>query len=206
MVWKAGYKTFGEAVVDSSSSITNNFRFPGQYYDAETGLHYNYHRYYDPGTGRYVSSDPIYLKDVEGLSGAYLSYIIKANSYSPQDFNNYAYSLNNPLNRFDPFGLQATDKNCEDCYLCGTRLFSYYSSIYSKIKFMRHCVSSCEISKQCPGGTMCASSLGLLYEGRGAIVGGGSRSDLELNRIGRECSTSGDCVTCCKNAAKKQGR
>ncbi|MDF5946520.1 RHS repeat-associated core domain-containing protein [Pseudomonas aeruginosa] len=34
-------------------------RFPGQFYDAESGLHYNYFRDYDPETGRYVESDPI---------------------------------------------------------------------------------------------------------------------------------------------------
>jgi len=36
-----------------------NLRFPGQYYDRETGLHYNYFRDYDPGTGRYIESDPM---------------------------------------------------------------------------------------------------------------------------------------------------
>ena len=62
VVWKAAYDPFGEAQVDPSSTVTNNFRFPGQYYDEESGLHYNWHRYYDPRTGRYVTTDPIGLK------------------------------------------------------------------------------------------------------------------------------------------------
>jgi len=61
-----------------------NTRFPGQYYDAETGLHYNRFRYYDPSIGRYVSADPI------GQLGG---------------VNLYSYVSNNPVNWFDPFGL-----------------------------------------------------------------------------------------------------
>jgi len=58
VVWKADYRPFGEADV-TVNTVENNFRFPGQYYDEETGLHYNYHRYYDPGIGRYLRTDPI---------------------------------------------------------------------------------------------------------------------------------------------------
>jgi hypothetical protein len=46
VVWSAEYKTFGEVVIDPTSTIENNLRFPGQYYDAELGLHYNYTRTY----------------------------------------------------------------------------------------------------------------------------------------------------------------
>ncbi|MBW2603600.1 MAG: RHS domain-containing protein [Deltaproteobacteria bacterium] len=60
-VWAAKYSSFGEAGIDAASTITNNLRFPGQYYDQETSLHYNYHRYYDPGAGRYITPDPIGL-------------------------------------------------------------------------------------------------------------------------------------------------
>jgi YD repeat-containing protein len=44
VVWEARYLPFGQAIINGHSSVENNFRFPGQYYDSETGLHYNYHR------------------------------------------------------------------------------------------------------------------------------------------------------------------
>ncbi len=48
VVWAAQYSAFGEATIDTEH-ITNHLRFPGQYYDTETGLHYNWFRYYrDP--------------------------------------------------------------------------------------------------------------------------------------------------------------
>ncbi|HGT3378250.1 TPA: RHS repeat-associated core domain-containing protein, partial [Pseudomonas aeruginosa] len=62
-----------------------NLRFPGQYYDAESGLHYNYFRDYDPETGRYVETDPI------GLEGG---------------INTYGYVGANPVGNIDPLGLQ----------------------------------------------------------------------------------------------------
>lgn len=65
--------------------FTYNLRFPGQYYDKETGLHYNYFRDYDPKLGRYTQSDPI------GLSGG---------------FNPYGYVGNQPFSMSDEFGLK----------------------------------------------------------------------------------------------------
>ena len=85
IVWKAAYNAFGNATVDVSSTITNNLRFPGQYYDTESGLHYNWNRYYDPNTGRYITADPI------GLEGG---------------VNVFGYVGGNPVNWVDPEGLQ----------------------------------------------------------------------------------------------------
>ena len=86
IVWKADYKPFGEITL-TTAAVENNFRFPGQFYDAETGLHYNWHRYYDAGTGRYLMSDPV------GLEGG---------------MNLYVYVLNNPVNMKDSSGLFST--------------------------------------------------------------------------------------------------
>ena len=82
-VWKADYEPFGKVVV-KVGTVQNNLRFPGQYFDRETGLHYNYFRTYDPGTGRYGEADPI------GLEGG---------------MNLYAYVGGNPISRIDPLGL-----------------------------------------------------------------------------------------------------
>ncbi len=83
MVWDAVREPFGKAEL-VNSTVTNDLRFPGQFEDAETGLHYNYFRDYDPGTGRYVESDPI------GLSGG------------P---NGFVYAESKPQQLTDPLGL-----------------------------------------------------------------------------------------------------
>jgi RHS repeat-associated protein len=63
---------------------------PGQYYDLETGRHYNYFRDYDPSIGRYIESDPI------GLRGG---------------LNIYGYAGSRPIVRFDRLGLYAGDSH-----------------------------------------------------------------------------------------------
>ena len=94
VAWSATYSAFGEAHIDTEH-IRNPLRFPGQYYDAETGLHYNFQRYYDPGIGRYVTKDPI------GFDGG--------------DYNLYGYVRNNPVDRADKYGLLNLNL-CKDLY------------------------------------------------------------------------------------------
>ncbi|HYB83300.1 MAG TPA: RHS repeat-associated core domain-containing protein [Mycobacterium sp.] len=58
VVWDAVYWPFG-AVYAIGGAATNNLRFPGQYFLLESGLHYNWHRHYDPTLGRYTQPDPL---------------------------------------------------------------------------------------------------------------------------------------------------
>jgi RHS repeat-associated protein len=83
VVWEAEYRPFGEVVI-VTEAVENNLRYPGQYFDRESGLHYNYFRDYDPSIGRYSTSDPI------GLLGG---------------INTYGYVLQNPIRYTDQNGL-----------------------------------------------------------------------------------------------------
>ena len=81
-IWTDQYSAFGKVMI-SVSDVTNNFRFPGQYLDGETGLYYNFHRYYDAEIGRYFREEPI------GLRG---------------EINLFVYVSNSPINSTDQFG------------------------------------------------------------------------------------------------------
>ncbi len=59
VVWSMVSESFGKTVVSPNSTVTNNLRFSSQYFDAESGLHYNTIRYYDPEAGRYLTRDTI---------------------------------------------------------------------------------------------------------------------------------------------------
>jgi RHS repeat-associated protein len=86
MQWQWPYQgnPYGEQPPTSATGYTYNLRFPGQYFDAETGLMYNRARYYDPSTGRFPQPDPSGLYGGIGL---------------------YVYGMNNPLTYTDPTGL-----------------------------------------------------------------------------------------------------
>jgi RHS repeat-associated protein len=89
LLWAWDSEPFGNSAPDQNPQGAGTFayhlRFPGQYFDQETGLHYNYFRDYDPGTGRYIQSDPI------GLEGGSMSL--------------YTYADNAPTMNADPLGL-----------------------------------------------------------------------------------------------------
>ncbi|MGQ0690308.1 MAG: RHS repeat domain-containing protein, partial [Limnobacter sp.] len=87
VVWSSTFKTYGAPALAHVNEVDNPLRFQGQYYDEETGLHYNRHRYYDPNSGQFTTQDPI------GLLGGMNAY-----QYAP-----------NPMTWVDPWGLSCKD-------------------------------------------------------------------------------------------------
>ena len=81
-IWSATYDPFGKATITGNLKL--NLRADGQYEDSETGLYYNWYRYYNPSLGRYITSDPL------GLAAGN---------------NTYIYVNGNPINYTDPMGL-----------------------------------------------------------------------------------------------------
>lgn len=86
--WKGVSEAFGKTQLEPTNKITMNLRFPGQYFDQETSLHYNGFRHYNPMLGRYIQADPV------GLRGG---------------INLYGYAYGNPLLYLDPYGLYSFD-------------------------------------------------------------------------------------------------
>jgi len=100
VVWAADYKPFGEATV-TVSTITNNFRFPGQYYDTETGLHQNIYRDYNPAIDRYLTWDPVLMPTGDPRIPNLLRFTLD----DPMKMNPYLYVKANPIKYVDMFGL-----------------------------------------------------------------------------------------------------
>ena len=94
LAWSNNPKAWGQQRVWSRAAANDDavdcpIRFPGQYYDAESGLHYNRHRYYDPDSAQYLSPDPL------GLEGG----------FRPQGY------VDNPNTHVDPLGLASYSKD-----------------------------------------------------------------------------------------------
>jgi RHS repeat-associated protein len=202
--WSADYKPFGEATIDQTvSTITNNLRFPGQYYDAETGLNYNYYRDYNPVIGRYIESDPLGI----ARSRNHL----------------YVYVSNNPLRFKDPLGLMLDGPDIDDpgqlvpgvgptCLSALREAASLASQVHRGIIGDKrgHCLAHCKVKKGCGQGIEATGDLlsWLMGYGKetydkvyGWVLGGRSwdDADIDANERGRTCPKDKSCEERCKD-------
>jgi RHS repeat-associated protein len=189
-----------------------NLRFAGQYFDEETGLHYNYFRDYDPKTGRYVQSDPI------GLAGG---------------LNTYLYANANPLSYIDPLGLMGQGSG-RGAYPPGTGpgaplghvggAIGAVGDFGSSFKDMLdatylegsahkgwanqdkyfHCRANCEAAQRGAGGVCTATELSDFREWFDQVIKGdpaaSSVADQIANSFGRasgKANVNGDCRQLC---------
>jgi len=162
VVWRATYEAFGKATVDEDPDgdqvpVSLNVRFPGQYFDAESGLHYNYFRTYDPATGRYLEPDPI------GQSGG-VNLFVYANS-SPVD-------IADRLGLFDPYqsrvtsGIQTHGNPYH--YARDERAEGHRDFPGPENSRLRHCVVSCMVASVYDRSTAFAG--GLVNEIQGLLL------------------------------------
>ena len=164
VMWSASYAAFGKAMVDVGSAVVNNLRFPGQYYDQETGWHYNWNRYYDPNTGRYITEDPI------GLEG--------------EDVNLFKYSDQNPLMIFDFTGLKWICKEfitLADGTKIAQEAKSWVGTAYSQN------LRTIKINDKDKGGADCSGSTWQIYKTSGFLYSNGPLGSNIIN----ENSTKG---------------
>jgi RHS repeat-associated protein len=184
---------------DGNGQLTTvNLRFPGQYYDAESGLHYNWHRYYVPRLGRYMSADPI------GLAG---------------DINPYVYVENNPLSYTDPLGLMGQGERPSGVMprpgpaptSQGMGAWSDFWRNYNNMKDANtigadkyfHCKANCEATRRGPSGEKAACTISDTREWVDQNIKGdpasASAADQYANASGRSGaqSSSASCEMVC---------
>jgi len=209
IVWCADYTPFGTAIVDEDpdrdgKEVEMNLRFPGQYFDQETGLHYNWHRYYEPGTGRYLRADPLSLSELQvfrrsAVSSDLVSLItdsLYSNGLSsPQSLNLYNYGLNNPCNLIDPFGLTPL---CEaGCVLEGS----------ARIVFEVHFTTAANALVSWLGSKI-PMTTGMNVSATAALIGiAGGRTFVGAERLARKLSDPiTECIENCRLEDRKPCR
>jgi RHS repeat-associated protein len=152
VIWRWDSTPFGDSEPDQdpdgdSQAYVLNLRFPGQYYDVESGLHYNYFRTYDPASGRYIESDPI------GLRGG---------------LNTFGYAFQRPQNSTDPFGLLVTGEwieqprfNFKNLGIDDFELVGGSGNLWGQLKFIRlfgHVTGFVNIDVKCKNSDECGKS------------------------------------------------
>ncbi len=209
VAWRAAHEAFGKAALDAGNTVTFNIRFPGQYFDLESGLHDNRFRYFDPAIGRYISGDPI------GQAGG---------------INLFEYASSNPVGALDPFGLaDALSAAANNGVAIPATVPADWSPFVIKERSIerarqefpgdgegnqdsfRHCLGACETARQ--NGSSIARAVGSANESLGNFSYNQSREEEERdkanNEVGIQCSEDAgsfeDCAANCK-AALDAGR
>jgi hypothetical protein len=142
-------------------------RFPGQYFNDETGLHYNYYRYYDPKTGRYLRPDILDVshvvlhlnQDLKELEQKLRQFVFRSfiDSFvsDPQNIEQYSYSFNNPVNFVDTFGLKPKikrPKNLKDWKDAFDMAKDLYDECTGDLNDLDNCLKCCKkIAQSIPG-------------------------------------------------------
>lgn len=179
IVWTPEYFfAFGQTYV-GKAAIKQNLRLPGQYYDVETKLHYNWHRYYSPLLGRYGTSDPL------GLAAG---------------MNTYSYVNNNPVNFTDPTGLETYQCTKPLHGLGLTKNIFYYPSILPTFHEYSCIVNG--KSEQC-GGQDRADNASGMDTVRGMNVPSKPSVD-HMNPEGGKCNKTMDDNQCFENCMKEE--
>lgn len=209
--WDFFGNAFGEhAPTVPVGGVALNMRYPGQFFDSETGLNYNYFRDYEPRTGRYVESDPI------GLAAG---------------LNQYSYVNSKPFTQHDFFGLEGSgpwNRNpFESMYERGLRdgkiaqalnlLAEHAAELKRKnirnVDQFYHCLGACRATKATGDRTMVLAlmsgkesidylrnKLGLYKDEQmsDAAMLSDMAGDVAVNEFGASCEPGQDCVQRCK--------
>ena len=132
VVWDAAYEPFGKINEFATQTITNNFRFPGQYEDSMTGMYYNHHRYYMPQLGRYNRYDEL------AISGRF-----EYEYYQSQ----YIYAYNLPIIYYDLNGLHCDSSRIEHESNMADMLYDRWlrSLIFPRNSMLNQVVAACNI-------------------------------------------------------------
>lgn len=191
VVWRWEPRPFADTMADEDPDgdgerIGFNLRYPGQYFDGETGLNYNYFRDYDPSAGRYTQSDPI------GLAGG---------------LNTYLFSRSNPLRYADPLGLYPGEEYVD--YLgdaiggAGDFLDNYGdmrdANTIGGDKYF-HCKANCEAAQRGEGGEDMACTISDAREWVDENIKGdppsASAADQIANHFGRTNGSANSNIDC----------
>ena len=162
IVWRFRSKAYGAESVQSGKDGFCPFRFQGQYYDAESGLHYNMFRYYDSDVGRFISQDPI------GLVGG---------------INFYQY-VHDPMHWIDPMGLDDArpGKNLAD--EGGVRIVSHGTSDVDRPAHA-HVTSAAGETRIGPNGKPIAGQRALTPQEKAVVAANLKEIRKELKKVGR---------------------